>query len=267
MKKIIIIILLAFAGAQPLVAQVHKNVASFREKELPQVITYFSQAELNDNGKLSLTATAQYVAMTTEGKQALMQKLVPVWRDSLIVVNYDTGKELWGWSRSQGKAALLDHYDPTMPFNPRPSVEIARPRPWFVYIGGQFSGDDQKNINLAINARIGFFLLYNRWDLAATYSAGRAGNLDYTSSGWINAGLMSRVHFPIRKIGLSPNIGGEIAYSVYGENTGSFQPSLVAGFSWFVGFGSINVGMNIGKQVSGAVGLTIFPSVRQHLGR
>jgi hypothetical protein len=103
----------------------------------------------------------------------------------------------------------------------------------------------------------------NRWDLATTLSAGLSGNVEDTGTGWANVGLMSRVHFPIKKLGISPNIGGEISMASLG-GTQTTNMSLLLGISWFVGFGSLDIGIRIGNEVSTVGGLTIAPRIRNN---
>jgi hypothetical protein len=70
---------------------------------------------------------------------------------------------------------------------------------------------------------------------------------------------MSRVHFPIRKIALSPNIGVEVTKSVYGDTPSEVNANLVLGFRWFIGFGNIDIGVKLGDVSSGMGGVTIVP--------
>ena len=127
--------------------------------------------------------------------------------------------------------------------------------------------DPNHNINLSLNTRLGFFLLLNRWDLAATYSANFIGN-DSSSdiTGQSNVGLMSKVYFPIKKYNISPNVGGELSLASYTDaqkvTTQSINESVLIGISWYVGFGSLDIGFRAGKEVTTMVGFTIFPNLK-----
>lgn len=74
---------------------------------------------------------------------------------------------------------------------------------------------------------------------------------------------MSRVHFPIKKLGIVPNIGGELSFSKYGDADGTNAAYLVGGFSWFVGVGSLDIGVMIGEFTTGMFGFTIYPGSRK----
>jgi len=266
MKQVYIILFALLLGPQQTNAQASKKLESFKEKVLPGYSMYFNQAELTENGQLNLSAVDKYILLSADGKKAIMVNISKTWRDSLVLVHYGSKRELWGWSTETGNARMLDEWDLNAPQLAKTQLEkpqIPVSHPWFIYVGGQFGGDNQKNINLSLNTRVGFFLLRNRWDFATTLSAGLTGNVDATSTGWANVGLMSRVYFPIKKLGISPNIGGEISMASFGS-TQSTNKSLLLGISWFVGFGSLDIGIRIGNEVSTVGGLTIAPRIRNN---
>lgn len=266
MKQVPIILFALLLGSQQTYSQVSKKLESFKEKVLPEYSMYFNQAELTENGQLNLSAFNKYILLSSDGKKAIMVNISKTWRDSLVLVHYGSKRELWGWSAETGNAKLLDEWDLNAPQLPKPL--LAKPQitvfhPWFFYVGGQLGGDNQKNINLLFNTRLGFFLLLDRWDFATTLSAGLTGNLNSTSTALVNVGLMSRVHFPIKKYGISPNIGGEISLASFG-GTQSTNKSLLLGISWFVGFGSLDIGIRIGNEVSAMGGLTVSPKIKNN---
>ncbi len=260
MRRLFPILLGLIFGSQSAFAQVSK-LESFREKVLPEYSIYFSRAELTENGQLSLSATVTYTGISVEARKTVMVPIASAWKDSIILVNYGSKRELWGWNARTGSTKLLDQFD----INATAIVSLPgtdpRPHPWFFYIGFQLGGDNQSNINIALNTRLGFYLLKNRWDFATTLSGGVTGNTAYDASGtgWANVGLMSRVHFPIRKINLSPSVGGQVTVAVFGQVPTTVNYSLVLGVSWYIGFGSVDIGINIGNIISGAGGVTISP--------
>jgi hypothetical protein len=258
MNRYFVILSILFLGFQHSYAQ--GKLDSFRDKVLSDYSKYFSHASQGANGQLSLIATDSYTGLTTESKADIITAILTSWKDSLLRVEYGSKRELWGLSANSGGIRLLDAYD----LNARPLMRTAaqssRPNPWFFYVGGQFGGDSQNNINIALNLRFGFFLLMNRWDLATTLSGGLTGNTSYmdAGTGWGNVGFMTRVHFPIRKIRLSPNVGAEVTMSAFGSTPLEVNGSLVVGASWFVGIGNLDVAIHIGKDVSGSLGYTMM---------
>lgn len=265
MKQLQTLLVTILLGTQLAFAQSSVKLESFRDKVLPQYSTFFNQALLTENGRLNLTAVDKYILLPADSKKGVMLNITNAWRDSLVVVHYGSKSELWGWNTSTG-ARLLDEWDSALPpaaYLPAAKAPDMILHPWFVYLGGQLMFDSQKNINISLNTRLGFFLLLNRWDLATTLSAGLSGNADAAGTPYSNIGVMSRVHFPIKKSGISPNIGGEISLASFGDTQPAFTPSLVLGISWFVGFGRLDIGIKIGDITSGTGGYSMYPGMKR----
>lgn len=265
MKQLFTILFAIILGSQHSYAQASNKLDSFRDKVLPQYNTYFNQAEVAENGQLNLSALDNYVLLPAASKKAVMLTITTAWQDSLVIVRYGSKRELWGWNARTAETKLLDEWDMAIPLAikmPDANIQKTVNHPWFLYLGGQIIGDNQKNINISFNSRLGFFLLLNRWDFATTLSAGMSGNVDAEGTPWTNIGVMSRVHFPLKKYGFSPNIGAEITVASFGETEATFVPSLVVGFSWFVGIGRIDIGVKIGDVTSGMGGYTMYPGMK-----
>lgn len=266
MKQVSIILFALLFSSQQTYSQVSKKLELFKEKVLQEYSMYFNKAELTENGLLNLSAVDKYVLLSADGKKTIMLNIGKTWLDSLILVHNGSKRELWGWNNETGIAKLLDEWDLNSPHLAKTLLEKPQTtvfHPWFIYVGGQLGGDNQKNINLSLNTRLGFFLLLNRWDLATTLSTGLTGNLNSTSPAWVNVGLMTRVHFPIKKMGISPNIGGEISWASF-NGTQSINKSLLIGISWFIGFGSLDIGVRIGNEVSTMGGITVSPKIKNN---
>ena len=266
MKRLLPILFTILLGSQQMTAQVSGKFETFRDKVLPEYSMYFTQAGLTESGQLILSALDNYTGLPPDEKKAIMVNIARAWRDSLVLVKYGSKREVWGKSVESGSVSLLDVYDLNSLPLAKPVKTDNRSHPWFFYFGGQFGGDSQNNINLALNLRIGFFLLKNRWDFATTFSGGLTGNTKAVDggTGWVNTGLMTRVHFPIKKLGISPNVGGEVTVSVYGDTPASINPALVLGISWYVVFGSLDLGISIGNIVSGSGGYTMSPQIKRN---
>ena len=262
MKYIITILFIVFTCN--LFSQDEKKLDGFKSIVLSEYNLYFNNANLSEGGKLQVQATDKYNRTDNETKKSIIYQIISAWQDSIIIVSYNTKRELWCRSNEKGKAILLDQWDYSIRAT-NPSTIIATPnRPWFFYVGAQIGGDNQSNLNLAINLRLGFFLLKNRWDFATTFSGGVSGNTKSTSSSnpYSNFGIMSRVHFPIKQTGFSPNIGAELSTYKFGDLDAEIKPALVIGFSWFVGIGSIDLGIKISEFSSGMGGYTMYPSAK-----
>ncbi len=265
MKQLITILFALLLGAQLTNAQPLKKIESFRDKVLPQYGTYFNQAQLTESGQLKLSAASGYIQSAANDKKTIMQNIASAWRDSLVLVQYGTKHELWRWNGTTGDTRLIDTWDMALPAvanMPEAKPQKMIMHPWFCYVGGQVSFDSQKYVNISLNTRLGFFLLKDRWDFATSISAGRAGSAEATSTGWSNLGVMSRVHFPLKKYNISPNIGGELTLASFGDTQPAFTPSLVLGVSWFVGIGRVDIGIKIGDITSASGGYSMYPGLK-----
>jgi len=265
MKPLLAILFVIVLGTQLTFAQASKKLDALRVKVLPQYSMYFTKAELTDNGQLILSGSDNYSALLPANKKPIISDITTAWQDSLVIVSYGSKRELWGWNARTSETRLLDEWDMAIPQPAKiPAADLQKTNlhPWFFYLGGQFMGDSQKNINLSLNVRLGFFLLKDRWDLATTLSAGSSGNIDATGTPYSNIGAMTRVHFPIKKYNISPNIGAEVTMVSFGETEPTYVPSLVLGLSWFVGIGRIDIGVRIGDVTSGMGGYTMYPGLK-----
>ena len=99
MRKISFTILIFWVTLQHICAQnFDDKLASFQEKVLPQYAIYFSKAGLTGNSQLLLSATDQYRLLSVNSKKTMMDTLVSNWRESLVLVKYDSKSDLWGWN-------------------------------------------------------------------------------------------------------------------------------------------------------------------------
>ena len=268
MKQIYLLLVLLILGNQLIMAQDSKKMEIFLGKVLDEYGPYFDKAEFTVNGQLSLSGLDNYFMLTMDNKTKILEDITANWQDALVVIHGESQNELWGRNSQNGKTNLIEQWGLNQtPLATEPVSEQQKlsKHPWFFYIGEQGMGDSNDNISFALNTRLGFFLLLNRWDLAAIYSInfmGTAGSDDLI--GQMNTGLMSKVYFPIKKLNISPNVGGGISLNTVSDaqnnKTSSVDKSIILGVSWFVGFGSLDIGVQTGKEVTSMIGFTFFPS-------
>lgn len=267
MNRFYTAIIILLIGTQVISGQDQKvKLESFRSDVLAKYSTYFSAADLDESGKLRLTAGESYSKLASSDKKDIMNIVLRSWQESLVVLQFESKRELWAWNDEAKDALLIDTWN----LNPDPpSAEpetmqsnIAK-HPWFFYLGGASQMDSFKNINGALNARLGFFLLRNRWDLAASVTEQLSGNIeDENPSMLTSVGLASKFYFPMKKHNLSPNLGAELAVTIPAEGVMSFTPSFLAGVSWYVGPGSLDAGLRIGSSSMLMLGYTLIPKFK-----
>lgn len=267
MKQILTVIAVLVVGIQAAGQNLDQKAEAFRIEVLSSYNSYFSSVELTDGNQMKIGALVSYTKMSKAGKKAIMDNLVKNWQESLMVVQYGTMKELWGWDGNSREAILIDSWDS----DPKPvtaksseSLSNSELHPWFFYIGGAQRMDSEKNINGALSARVGFFLFKDIWDLAATFSELLSGNIESDEiSLQTSIGIMSKVYYPIKKYNISPFIGGEAAVQLVKDSDPSFTFSPLLGLSWFVGSGSLDMGVRVtGGKPSFMIGYTLVPKFR-----
>jgi len=267
MKRILTVIAVLAIGFQTSLGQsLMQKAEAFRVEVLPTYNTYFSASGLTQGDQLKLDALASYTQMSGDGRKAVMNNLTKSWQESLVVVQYGTVKELWGYDSNSREAVLIDSWDtdpkPVTAATPEP-LSNTELHPWFFYIGGAQRIDSDKNINGALSARAGVFLLMDKWDIAATVSEQLSGNIESEEvSLQTSIGVMTKVYYPITKYKFSPFAGAEAAVTFVKGSKASFTPSFLVGMSWFVGSGSLDVGVRAGSSTSLMVGFTVIPKYR-----
>lgn len=274
MKKLQILILLLVVAQQVSIAQnATEKLNVFSSGVLPSYSLYFASARFTPDNQLELIATAEYNLLSANSKKTMMDNLLRSWHETLVIVKYESKRELWGAEADTNRALLLESWDinaaapvQATQTNPLPGSKSSM-HPWFFYLGGSEMIDSNKNINIAFSSSVGFFLLKNRWDLAATFSGSAMGNFGNESdmAGQTSIGLQSKVYFPIEKYHISPNIGFEIArarYSISETVSKSLTPALVTGISWYIGIGSLDLSFRIGEQSMVMIGYTFVPRLK-----
>lgn len=239
---------------------------AFRSDVMTKYQSYFSSAGLDENGQLRLTASESYRRLSSADRKDIMNIMLRSWQESLVVVHLGSGRELWSWSREIRGAQLIDTWD----LNPEPVAsvpemaqsDIAR-HPWFFYIGSAQQMDSFKNLNGALNVRVGFFLLLDKLDLAVSLTEQLSGNLEDESASLLTSvGLSSKYYFPVKKLNMSPNVGAELAVTIPAGGKMSFTPAMLAGVSWFVGPGCFDAGLRVGSSYMMMFGYTLIPRLK-----
>jgi len=267
MKRILTVIAVVAIGFQTSLGQsLMQKAEAFRVEVLPTYNTYFSASGLTQGDQLKLDALSGYTQMSGGGRKAVMNNLTKSWQESLVVVQYGSFRELWGYDNNSREAVLIDSWDtdpkPVTAATPEP-LSNTELHPWFFYIGGAQRIDSDKNINGALSARAGVFLLMDKWDIAATVSEQLSGNIESEDvSMQTSIGVMTKVYYPITKYKFSPFAGAEAAVTFVKGSKATFTPSFLVGMSWFVGAGSLDVGVRAGSSTSLMVGFTVIPKYR-----
>ena len=272
MRRLYIFLIIATGLIQQGFSQTNSEQESFKQLILTQYDDYFDKVEFTKEGLTSLSAKEEYASLSLEKKTAVMEFVLSKWKKKLVVISYRYKRELWERDDSN-TTVLLDSWDMNTPAIQRKddrTLQTTNVHPWFVYVGVNSGFGSYDYVNLGFSARVGFYLLDNTWDLAVFCTGGVNGeDREYTSylNTYFNTGIMSKVYFPIKKYKISPYLGAGISFirahnindheSTY--NSSSWNYPAYAGISWFVGPGSLDLGLQFGKNFATTIGYTFSP--------
>jgi opacity protein-like surface antigen len=234
---------------------------------------YF-EVDSTSEASVNLYAKPYYINTSWQSKLFVIDNILSMREKKVVYVSYGHKREIWGKDARQ-TVRLLDTLDMNtirLKDAVQGSQKLIR-HPMFFYFGGQ-SMLNSDYLNFSFNVRMGFFLLLNKWDLALSQGL----NISDTGEGGtttinVPIGLSSKYYFPktIKGQRISPYLGGGIGYAyVHTESYVSdynteeeWQPdySALAGVSWALGPGSLDIGIQYGKvsKFGISIGYTFFP--------
>ena len=269
MKKIYIILITLFIGYNT----------------FAQGTIYLKVLDADKNGVVFLKATESYIDLSDYDKSsAIKMVLSNNNNNNIVAIDYGHQREMWKRNVTTNEFVCFDILNIDNPDLQRFVSKSKRPErfmkhPWFLNWG--FSGTFESNYdfyyNFYGNIRGGFFLLANKWDIALSIMLGGNDKDDF----FMSVGLISKVYFPIKKIGLSPYIGAGVSYNLklsFAYNTaGEFDDAqthyidvpVTAGITWRLGPGSLDIGFqyglrtafmdNLNNSYMGIIGYTFCP--------
>ncbi|MDR1348794.1 MAG: hypothetical protein LBJ63_10320 [Prevotellaceae bacterium] len=258
MKKFYIIILALAVGHYCTAQQSGQN-------ELVIPFNNYFESDSTTETSVNLNAKQGYIDASMQTKQFIIDNVLSSRNRKVAFISYGDIREIWG-KDAYGNTVLLDSINMNSSnFGKiRENSQKLIKHPWFFYFGGQGMYTPETSGNIAFNARVGFFLLLNKWDLALSLSLSHTTNHGGDDMGYIPIGLTSKYYFPmtVKKQRISPYLGGGIEYVAditNGEKQINFP--ILAGVSWALGPGSLDVGVQYGKtsKFTATAGYTFFP--------
>ena len=230
-----------------------------------QETTHLKVVNIENNGVTIIEAKESYLELSDYGKSSAIRMLLSnTNHNSLIAVDYGHTREMWKRDMTTGQFVrfdILNIDDPDLQrfVNKSKHPEKFSKHPWFLNWGfsGTFDDNDEElNYNFFGNIRGGFFLLANKWDIALSVMLGGNKKDDF----FMSVGLISKVYFPIKKIGLSPYVGAGVSYNftmsfaynsaIESDDSKShyIDVPVTAGISWRLGPGSLDIGFQYGLR-------------------
>lgn len=236
-----------------------QNQPQSRSLRDPLATRYIGGGYASD-GKLHLVTNSDYINLTVDQRREVMEQVANVFPNYDIQMHLgDQKRELWVATEDEllylglwdNDSLQLDDYN-RLDLNRRGRTKF------FCYLGGEMSGT-RKNGDGSLSIRGGSYLFKDIFDASATLNVG------YTITGRkvrfaSDISLASRVYMPlqIKTIRLAPNVGAGISWIMAPEKYFEFQ--ILAGTSWFVSSGSVDIGMQYGTKrgFSLSIGYTFY---------
>lgn len=226
------------------------------------VVKYY-MGGVYENGILTLYATAKYDSLDTDAKQETLKEFAKEFSNCQIVVNTQNNcREMW--LNREGQMECVDKWDAynmhITDYLPIPNNRKASGG-WFYSIGGTYSGSKELSRG-TMNFRGGTFLYKTIWDIAATSNIGYSKSYIDTLF-LLDIGIDSRAYLPfrIKNINIAPYAGTGISWILSPDSY--FEWRLLGGGCWFLGPGSLDIGLQYGTQTgfTFTVGYTFRPGM------
>lgn len=232
---------------EPEVKEVEPQYKSFSD---PQLIRYVKGGFVKDN-KIHLLVNDDYAKLSLLNKQDVVNKLHAVFPENDIVIYRGNDKgEMELWLAGQMAYSYVDSWNvDSMRIEDYMPLELKRSGrlTYFYYIGGSLTGSKGAS-NGTLNYSIGTYLWKDKLDISIGTNMGynKASGSKAKFAGSMS--LSSRYYFPLhmKKINLSPYLGGAISWTYAPDSFWELQ--ALAGACWFVGSGSLDLGLQYGKE-------------------
>ena len=220
----------------------------------PEVVRYL-RGGFAKNGKLNLVTNTDYASLSSEQKKKILNKVAKEFADFDINV-YPGGQQRELWMASDGGVKLLEQWNnDSLKLEDYLPLELQRQGETkiFYYVGGTFSGGDGYT-NGMLNLRGGSYLFKNILDASLNLNLGYNHSGDEGEfAGDIGVDTRAYLPFHLGKLNLAPYAGTGVSWSF--APTSYFEWRLLAGGCWFVGPGSLDVGLQYGTETDFALTL------------
>ena len=257
-----IIYLLLFLVCSSAIAQEapkHKTISD------PLVLKYLYGGFVKD-GKLYLMADTNYMNLSLENKKDVLNRVIKDFPNhDIILRSGERDRELW-ISTESGISFVEKWNNDSINIKDYTAMELKRSgnNNFFYYVGGSFNGS-KGNHNGLLGLRAGSYLYKNIIDASTSLNLGFSKTEEQKQFTG-NIGIDCRSYFPLRKskVNIVPYAGAGISWTFSPESY--FEMRFLAGGCWFVGPGSLDLGLQYGLKsgFSMTLGYTFRPSLKQH---
>ena len=232
----------------------------------PSVVRYIIGGYTKSN-KIYLITNKDYNTLSIEDKGNIIKEIIKDF-DGYDITVYSGGQQRELWLSENNKVAYLEHWNnDSLKIENYMPLELKRngETKVFYYVGGSFNGSNGYS-NGSLNLRVGSYLYKNFIDVSGTL------NLGYNKTGGKSqfagdVGMDSRGYLPfrIKNFNMAPYVGAGISYAF--SPSSYFELRLLAGGCWFIGPGSMDIGLQYGlkSKLSFTLGYTLHLNLYKKL--
>lgn len=225
-----------------------KEEPKYKSLSDPMVVRYLRGGFAKEN-KLHLMTNSDYAALPDYQKREVLNKVAQEFAGyDMTLYTGGQGRELWITDGNNVKCLEKWNND-SLRIEDYLPLELKRSGKTkvFYYVGGMLNGGNGST-SYSLNLRGGSYLYENLLDASATLNLGgnkpEEGESQFTG----DIGIDSRAYLPfsIKNVNLAPYAGAGISWSFAPESF--FELRLLAGGCWFVGPGSLDIGLQYGTK-------------------
>lgn len=232
-----------------------KEEPKYKSLSDPMVVRYLRGGFAKEK-KLYLITNSDYAVLPEIQKQEVLGKVAQEFAGyDMMLYTGGQQRELW-ISNSNGVKCLEKWNNDSLRIEDYLPLELKRSGETkvFYYVGGMLNGGNGST-SYSLNLRAGSYLYKNLLDASATLNIGgnKAEGAESQFTG--DVGVDSRAYLPfrIKNVNLAPYAGAGVSWSFAPESF--FELRLLAGGCWFVGPGSLDIGLQYGTKSDFAVTL------------
>lgn len=232
-----------------------KEEPKYKSLNDPMVVRYLRGGFAKEK-KLYLMTNSDYESLSTMQKQNVLDKVAQEFAGYDITV-YGGGQQRELWLNYGNGLKMIERWNnDSLKIEDYLPLELKRQGKTkvFYYVGGMLNGGNGST-SYSLNLRGGTYLYENLLDASVTLNIGgnkpEEGESQFTG----DVGIDSRAYLPfrIKDVNLAPYAGAGVSWSFAPESF--FELRLLAGGCWFVGPGSLDIGLQYGTKSDFAVTL------------
>lgn len=232
-----------------------KEEPKYKSLSDPLVVKYLREGFAKEN-KLYLMTNSDYASLSDYQKRDVLTKVAQEFAGYDVML-YTGGQQRELWISDGNTVKCLEKWNnDSLKIENYLPLELKRQGKTkvFYYVGGMLNSGNGST-SYSLNLRGGTYLYENLLDASVTLNLGGNRPKDGKSQFMGDVGVDSRAYLPFRinNVNLAPYAGAGVSWSFSPESF--FELRLLAGGCWFVGPGSLDIGLQYGTKSDFAVTL------------